>query len=400
MNIPQEKWTTLTQIKITLVKKWDSGIFLRNVIESSDLFPFRIPLRGPAPRELSSQFDLARAWVQQFRNDDNSIQLFRVERQEINNRILGTNWLPVAVVFDTNENLLRYINRWSEYKLFTKYAQEILEVLPELKEWILKHPLTLLEHASEVKRLVRIAAWMKATPRPAIYIRQISLPDIDTKFIETHKKLLTEWFDIILDPSIVDNNATGVRGFEQRYGFLEKPVQVRFRILDKKCYIQGLSDLALRADEFCALNLDIDTVFVTENDINGLAFPTVDRSMIIFGRGYGFEYLQNAHWLHDKEILYWGDIDTHGFAILSQFRKLFPSVKSFLMDRDTLLTYRQYWVKELTPSTATLDNLTEEETSLYNDLKSNALGESVRLEQEFIQFDYVKRQLVEIGKME
>jgi hypothetical protein len=251
-----------------------------------------------------------------------------------------------------------------------------------------------------VKRLVRIAEWMKATPRPGIYIRQISLPDIDTKFIETHKKLLTEWFDIILDPSIVDNNATGVRGFEQRYGFLEKPIQVRFRILDKNSYIQGLSDLALRADEFCALKLDIDTVFVTENDINGVAFPMVDRSMIIFGRGYGFEYLQNAHWLHDKEILYWGDIDTHGFAILSQFRKLFPSVKSFLMDRDTLLTYRQYWVKELTPSTATLDNLTEEETSLYNDLKSNALGESVRLEQEFIQFDYVKRQLVEIGKME
>ena len=84
----------------------------------------------------------------------------------------------------------------------------------------------------------------------------------------------------------------------------------------------------------------IKTVFVTENDINGLAFPIVDNSIVIFGRGYGFEHLQNAHWLRNKEIAYWGDIDTHGFAILSQFRKLFPAVRSFLMDRDALLAFR------------------------------------------------------------
>jgi hypothetical protein len=70
------------------------------------------------------------------------------------------------------------------------------------------------------------------------------------------------------------------------------------------------------------------------------------------------------------------------------------------MDRDTLFAYKQYWVKEETPSNATPDNLTEEETSLYNDLKSNMLGELVRLEQEFIQFEYVKQCLVAIGKME
>lgn len=388
MNSSQIKWSTLSQIKSILVKKWNSGIFLREYIEPSDLFPFRIPLRGPGSGDLSSQFDLARSWVQQFLNIDTK-QLFEIEWKQVNNRILGQNQLPVAVIFHSRENLLRYINKESDFKKFIQSSQDILNVFPELKEWVLKHPFALIENSFDVNRLIRITKWMKATPRPGIYIRQLSLPDIDTKFIEKHKKLLTEWFDIILDSSVIDETATGVKGFERRYGFLEKPVQIRFRILDKSCYIKGLSDLTIRADEFCSLNPDIDTIFVTENDINGLAFPMVRRSIILFGRGYGFEYLENAHWLHNKRILYWGDIDTHGFVILSQFRKLFPSVKSFLMDRDTLLAYRQYWVKEEKPSEAMPENLTSEEYSLYNCLRSNLFGESVRLEQEFIPFDRI-----------
>ena len=48
---------------------------------------------------------------------------------------------------------------------------------------------------------------------------------------------------------------------------------------------------------------------------------------------------------------------------------------------------------ETVPSAAMVDNLTEEEAALYDELRSNALGESVRLEQEFISFDYVKQYL-------
>lgn len=398
MNSSQVKWSTLSQIKSILSKKWNNGIFLKEYIEPSGLFPFRVSLRGPTPNDLSSQFDLARSWVQQFLNTDTK-KLYEIEWQQVNNRILGQNQLPVAVIFHSRENLLRYINKESNFKRFARCSQHLLNVFPELKEWVLKHPFALIENADDIIRLIRITEWMKATPRPGIYIRQLSLPDIDTKFIEKHKKLLTEWFDIVLDSSVADETATGVRGFERRYGFLEKPVQIRFRILDKSCFINGLSDLTIRADEFCTLNPDIDTVFVTENDINGLAFPMVKKSIILFGRGYGFEYLENAHWLHNKRILYWGDIDTHGFVILSQFRRLFPSVKSFLMDHDTLLAYRQYWVKEEKPSEAMPENLTNEEYSLYNGLRSNLFGESVRLEQEFIPFDRICKSCDEISNL-
>ena len=50
-------------------------------------------------------------------------------------------------------------------------------------------------------------------------------------------------------------------------------------------------------------------MFITENEINFLAFPAVADSLIIFGAGYGFETLVEAAWLARCRIHYWGDID-------------------------------------------------------------------------------------------
>lgn len=49
------------------------------------------------------------------------------------------------------------------------------------------------------------------------------------------------------------------------------------------------------------------------------------------------EALARAAWLDRCQLLYWGDIDTHGFAILDQLRGYFPSAAPFLMDRGTLV---------------------------------------------------------------
>jgi hypothetical protein len=50
--------------------------------------------------------------------------------------------------------------------------------------------------------------------------------------------------------------------------------------------------------------------------------------------------LEASRWLNDRAIHYWGDIDTHGFAILDQPRGHFAHVESFLMDRATLIVPR------------------------------------------------------------
>lgn len=143
----------------------------------------------------------------------------------------------------------------------------------------------------------------------------------------------------------------------------------------------------------------ISQVFVTENEINFLAFPAVPDSWVIFGAGYGFDALAEAGWMRDKRVRHWGDIDTHGFAILDQLRGRLPHVESFLMDRATLLQHRSQWADEPSPVLRDLTHLTADERAVFDDLRWRRLGDrQIRLEQERIGFHWVESALDRASK--
>ena len=108
--------------------------------------------------------------------------------------------------------------------------------------------------------------------------------------------------------------------------------------------------------------------------------------MVIFGGGYAVPVLEPLGWLAGLDVGYWGDIDTHGFAILNRLRHHLPHARSMLMDRATLLDHRDHWTTEPSPTAAVLDRLDRAESALYADLVSDAYAPSVRLEQERISF--------------
>ena len=114
---------------------------------------------------------------------------------------------------------------------------------------------------------------------------------------------------------------------------------------------------------------------------------------MVFGLGYALDRLASASWLKDRTIHYWGDIDTHGFAMLDRLRAYFPHVRSLLMDRQTLLAHRTLWVREQTPHGGSLVRLGQEEKALFEDLVANRLGVGIRLEQERIPFGWVEQAL-------
>ena len=125
--------------------------------------------------------------------------------------------------------------------------------------------------------------------------------------------MLGELLDRALPPESIDAGApAGVAGFARRYGFREKPERIRFRVLDPALSPlpvnpedAGGQDIALDAASFAALDAGVSRVFITENEINFLAFPRVQEGMVIFGAGYGFETLGRAHWLRRCRLHYW-----------------------------------------------------------------------------------------------
>jgi hypothetical protein len=141
-------------------------------------------------------------------------------------------------------------------------------------------------------------------------------------------------------------------------------------------------------DAFSALRLPVATVIATENQVNFLALPDRSGTLALYGGGYGFSSLRDAAWLRDCRVLYWGDIDTHGFRILDQLRAVHPHVESVLMDQETLLAHRDVWGAEPSPARAALCRLAPAEAALYEALVSGTFGGSVRLEQELINWDW------------
>ena len=92
-------------------------------------------------------------------------------------------------------------------------------------------------------------------------------------------------------------------------------------------------------------------------------------------------------------VFYWGDLDTHGFAILNQLRTILPHCASFLMDHKALMLHKSLWVREPEQARAELALLTQDERMVYEGLRDNLWGEQVRLEQERVGFSHVCRTL-------
>lgn len=387
------RWTTPDDLKKQVQKLWDRGVLLSEMAGRESLFPLRLVIKRPTSRELSEEFTEVRDWIARL---SASAKYYRLVWQQVNHRILGVNLIPAEIWIDQLSDALSLIGRQKSAEQFAFILEQTRLQQPELLPWLAKRPLRALELAQSWPQLLSVVAWLKNHPCPKIYLRQIDLPEVHTKFIEAHRGVLAELFDLVLSLEQINLTATGTSGFCRRYGFLDKPARVRFRLLDPDLRLlpQGCDqDITLTSTAFATLDLPVSKVFITENEINFLAFPFVQDAILIFGAGYGFDHLASASWLNQKDIYYWGDIDTHGFAILNQLRGFFPHARSLLMDQRTLLAHQNLWVVEEQPERGNLTRLNTEEAELYNLLRDNSLGNKIRLEQERIGFCYLKAKL-------
>lgn len=386
-------WTTPADVQAQLGRYWQDGRLLAASLTGVPLFPLALKMRAPDVAALGDSFDEVRHWIRLLEQGGKSVKGYGYDLvwRDINHRQLGRNRIPAGLVVATEQDALRLLGRQADVRRFKQLADMTLLALPQLQDWLGRRAMVVLEQALCWERIVAILQWFLRHPRPGMYLRQLDITGVDGKFIEQRKGLLSELLDLLLPPDAINAVATGARMFEARYGLLSKPVSIRFRILDPRYHVAGMSDLAVPVAQFAELELNVRRVYITENEVNGLAFPAMAESMVIFGGGYGIERLANIPWLHGKEVIYWGDIDTHGFAILDRLRKLLPHARSLLMDAATLNAHRSLWGAEEQGKryTGTLAHLTEDELALFLALRDDVYGVGIRLEQERLGYTWV-----------
>jgi hypothetical protein len=380
-------WTTRKDVETGLHRKWRTGRFLTALATGEPWTPMGIPLRGPSAREIAADLAAAQHWVRTWHRSDGSG--IRLEHASVGGRLFGVNQIPSRAWIDSYADLWRVLGVGDEVTRFAGMLAYTNTAAPRLVDWLARHPIKALGFAADWTAICRTVVWIDRDRRPDMYLRQVDVPGVDTKFIERHRGLLAELLDRQLDAERINADHPPA-DFAARYGFLDKPKYVRLRSLDGVLRPFGhCTELSVRADELAVAAPEAATVYIIENEITYLAFPPAPDSVAIFGGGYGLGTLQALDWLADRELVYWGDIDTHGFAILDRLRGRFGNVRSMLMDRETLLAHRTQWVREATPSRADLDHLTADEAELHRDLIRATFGESIRLEQERIRFSAV-----------
>lgn len=384
-----DEWTRPEQVRAILRRRWASGRYLRDAASGQPFEPIAVPLKGPTAADALHHYEQALAWAQSWAPGLHP-QL-RLQTRAIGGRNgLPSHTVPVRAWVEKRPDLWTLLDVTDQVDRFHALHEHTGLHDSGLAQWMTHHPMKVLAHAAVWHQLVRTVSWIRDHSAEQIYLREIDVPGVDTKFVENHKTILAELLDHALPADRIDERAPR-SDLAARYGFRTKPVYIRMRFLGAPPL--PFSELTVRADELAGWPPGVRTVFVLENEITYLSLPPVPDAIAVLGSGYAAALLRHLPWLDDVALYYWGDIDTHGFAILDRVRERFPHTTSLLMDRATLLAHEAHWGEEKTQARDGLTHLTSEESHLEQDLRTGVYRPHLRLEQERIAITAVREAL-------
>lgn len=324
-----------------------------------------------------------RAWLQAWRQEEPRCQIVW---KEFRWRKLGRQTLPLAVVFDEPKALATFVGQEHHWQLGVERLDRLAALCPDRLPHTLGIVDALLAMAdADFEILLQLLAWVQKHPDSNLYLRQVPVAGMHSKWIEEHSSLLLKLVNHLLN-----RESSGV---VTAMGLRPLPAFVSCRILDPMLRRQlgGIAHLTTTIEELNNLDLAFERAFIVENRQTALAFQDIEGALVIMGLGYHVESLGRIGWLRNIPCFYWGDIDTHGLAILGRARRYLPHLRSLLMDKQTFLKFSDQWVYEGKPTLATVDGLHDDESQLLADLQNNRWGTALRLEQERVEWNYAWR---------
>jgi hypothetical protein len=350
--------------------------------DTDEEWPLTIPLGVPTEQAARNRLDAALAWVRAWQSWQGTGVVQWTERQW---RTLGTQRVPELLRLGGPRDVAAWLGEVERWDQACRRQAEMIRRWPILTGRLNRLFGVLADYPdADFERLIATLSWLERHPDSGLYLRQLPIPGLDTKWIETRTSILAELLCHV-------TGRAGIAGdFHALCGLRRAPLRLRMRVLDPalRARVGGLGDLTVPVEELAHLDLAPRHVVIVENLQTGLAFGDLPGAVIFMALGYGIDLLADLPWVRKANCLYWGDIDTHGFAILSLLRARLPDVRSLLMDESTLLAHRTLWSSEASQHAAQeLPHLLPAEHALYRTLKEHVLGPVVRLEQERIAWD-------------
>lgn len=339
---------------------------------------FDLPLHPPSERAVLADSAAARRWVESWAKHEGVVWATRSWPSA------GTQRVPERLVLRGAETVASFAGAESlrQWRAVTARVQRLMDGLDPSRENLgvraairAHHRRILTASDLDIDRVVGVVQWLASNPVDGLRIRHVPLRGVDTKWLGSNRALVETLFRAV----------TG----RDALGLLETPPLLRARMLDPALWPGGVADAAASTTEWATLHLTPSTVLIVENLETLLALSHYRGVVAVHGSGYGTAArVRGVPWIVDApRILYWGDLDSHGFGILHELRSSIPQVVSVLMDERTLAAHRDLWVPEPTPTFGVFASLDRDEHAARSRIAAEG---NVRLEQERIPWSYAE----------
>jgi hypothetical protein len=358
-----------------------------------------IALGAPTQNETATNPDAVRAWAEAWSRWESSDQPGAVTWETRQWLRLGTQRLPASLIIGSLDDVAKLAEEGSRWQRATARHQLLCTVCA----WLPGRPApqrlfdALADYGDvDFERLLSLMRWLAEHPMSGLQLRQLPVVGLDTKWVEQRRGLI---IDLLQCRPLQPSGDQAGRDLHALLGLARPPTRMRLRLLgdDLRRQAGGLCDIEAPVEELAGLPIAPRLAFVVENLESALALPATPGAVALMKLGHAVNLLRLLPWLRTTRVVVWGDIDTHGFAILDRVRAVLPQAVSMLMDRATLLSHRALWVEEPRPYDGLgLERLVDFERLVFDGLVCNRWGVNVRLEQERLPWTLVASTLTQL----
>jgi hypothetical protein len=202
--------------------------------------------------------------------------------------------------------------------------------------------------------LLAATAWFRAHPRSGLTVRSVPVPGMHTKWLAQHRSMVLACLGTPTDSSEFTESTGGADPADiptddlDALGLRPLPREIGIVLADPvlRAAVGGLRQITAPVDELARLQIHPDTVLVVENKEPALAWSDTTGLAVIHSLGNHLDVLRCLPWIPRNRCWYWGDLDRHGFTLLSRARTMVPQLVSLLMEPGDIETYRPLSVEE------------------------------------------------------
>lgn len=372
-------------------------IFLKGEME----FPLQIALKMPTTSsQIRNNIGLIQEFVQAWQCFESEFPLCKIQYQSKNFQQFGMLNLPQYLIFE-NRNVLISIFSQEQQLQLQNLQQRINQIINLLNQHFNVNIKQLLDFlidnlesfhefsADEMAQLLQVLPQLKCGMGEGLYLRNLPIVGVDSKFIEQHFKVI----EIILN-HLYHNEILECGGLIAWLNCQEKPsdwLLIKPLCKNSQLKLANLPLFRLNSQILLHYELPADYILVIENEQSCLSLPYLQNTIAVAGGGKNIVWLK-AEWLKHKKVYYWGDIDSDGLFILSLARKYCPHVVALMMDKNTILRHQHFMVNDTGMINEIPSFLNYDEKMLFISLKNGEFMNN-RLEQERLNVEFVHQQL-------